>query len=149
MRDTISKKYKAIFNLFTSFGYFDEESSNIDVLKNFKNAIESTGHVVIDFLNIEKIKTNLKNEEVLNKGGIQFHIKRYVQGEFLIKTISFEADNKNHNYVEKVHCLTLDKAKEFALEAKMNIKNIFGTYDLQPFDKVTSDRLILILQWSI
>lgn len=146
MRDIISNKYEAIFNLFTSFGYFNEESSNISVLKNFKNAIGSSGHVVIDFLNIEKIKNNLKKEEVLKKGGIQFHIKRFVQGDFLIKTISFEADNKNHNYVEKVHCLTLDKAKEFAMEAKIKIKDIFGTYDLQPFDKTTSDRLILILQ---
>lgn len=146
MRDVISKKYKAIFNLFTSFGYFDEESSNIDVLKNFKNAIDSNGHVIIDFLNIEKIKNNLKKEEVLRKGGIHFHIKRYVRDEFLIKTISFEADKQKHNYMEKVHCLTLNKAKEFAMKAKMDIKDIFGTYDLQPFDKITSDRLILILQ---
>jgi cyclopropane fatty-acyl-phospholipid synthase-like methyltransferase len=146
MRHAISKKYKAIFNLFTSFGYFDEESSNIDVLKNFKNAIESDGHVIIDFLNIEKIKNNLKKEEVFEKGGILFHIKRCIQGEFLIKTISFEADNKDHNYMEKVHCLTLDKAKEFAMEAKLNIKSIFGGYNLVPFDKENSDRLILILQ---
>ena len=36
MRNKISKQYDAIFNLFTSFGYFDEESVNIEVLKNFK-----------------------------------------------------------------------------------------------------------------
>jgi hypothetical protein len=48
--------------------------------------------------------------------------------------------------MEKVHCLTLDKAKEFAMEAKLNIKSIFGGYNLAPFDKENSDRLILILQ---
>lgn len=146
MRHVISKKYKAIFNLFTSFGYFDEDRSNIDVLKNFKNAIESDGHIVIDFLNIEKIKNNLKKEEVFEKGGIEFHVKRYIQNNFLIKNISFNTENKDHNYMEKVHCLTLEKAKEFAMEAKLDIKHLFGTYDLKPFDKITSDRLILILQ---
>lgn len=146
MRNIISKKYKAIFNLFTSFGYFDEDLSNINILKNFKNALEDDGHIVIDFLNISKIRNNLIGEEVFVKGGIEFHIKRYIKDDFLTKTISFNADNEQHKYMEKVQCLTLNKMNKFAEKAKLDIKHTFGTYDLQPFDENNSDRLILILQ---
>ena len=146
MRNIISKKYKAIFNLFTSFGYFDEDHSNISILKNFKNALEDNGHIVIDFLNISKIRNNLIEEEVFDKAGIEFHIKRKIKDNFLTKTISFNADNEEHRYMEKVQCLTLNKMKKLAENAKIDIKHTFGTYDLQPFNENTSDRLILILQ---
>lgn len=146
MRNMISKKYKAIFNLFTSFGYFDEDHHNINILKNFKNALEKDGHIVIDFLNISKIRNNLIGEEVFDKGGIEFHIKRSIKDNFLTKTISFKADNEQHKYMEKVQCLTLNKIEKLAEKARLDIKHTFGTYDLQPFDENTSDRLILILE---
>ena len=146
MRNVISKKYKAIFNLFTSFGYFDEDHSNISILKNFKNALEEDGHIVIDFLNITKIRNNLIGEEIFDKGGIEFHIKRDIKNNFLTKMITFQADNEQHSYVEKVQCLTVDKIEILAKAAKLKIKHTFGTYDLKPFDEKNSDRLILILQ---
>ena len=146
MRNAISKKYKAIFNLFTSFGYFDEDKSNISILKNFKNAINKDGHIVIDFLNISKIRSNLIKEEIFIKGGIEFHIKRHINDNFLTKIISFRADNEEHNYMEKVQCLSLEKIIKFATESQLKVKNIFGAYDLSPFDEKTSDRLILVLQ---
>ena len=146
MRNVISKKYKAIFNLFTSFGYFDEDKSNISILKNFKNAIDKDGHIIIDFLNISKISNNLIKKEVFKKGGIEFHIKRYIKNGFLTKIITFQADNEEHSYMEKVQCLTLEKIEKFAKESQLSVKNIFGAYDLTPFDEKTSDRLILVLQ---
>ena len=146
MRNKIVNQYDAIFNLFTSFGYFDEEAVNIEVLKNFKNGIKKDGHIVIDFLNIKKIKKNLIKEEVHLKEGIEFHINRQIENNFLIKNISFRADNEEHNYVEKVQCLSLEKMKEFVNDSHLTVKHVFGNYDLHRFDEDTSDRLILILQ---
>jgi cyclopropane fatty-acyl-phospholipid synthase-like methyltransferase len=146
MRDEIKNKYKAIFNLFTSFGYFNDEDTNIKVFKNFKNALETEGYIVIDFLNIIKIKHHLIKEEIFNKNGIEFQIKRSIQDEFLIKNISFEADGKKHHYTEKVQYLTLEKFRNFAEKSQLCIKHVFGNYDLKPFDKNSSDRLIIILQ---
>ena len=55
MRDPLHGKYNAIFNLFTSFGYFDDDKTNITVLKNFKKALYKNGFIVVDFLNITKV----------------------------------------------------------------------------------------------
>ena len=60
MRDPLSHQYDAIFNLFTSFGYFNEESTNIRILKNFKNALLPGGHIAVDFLNLKKVIKDLE-----------------------------------------------------------------------------------------
>lgn len=146
MRKKITKKYNAIFNLFTSFGYFQDDKTNIEVLKNFKNGIKKDGFVVIDFLNIEKIKHNLIAEDNFEKNGIIFHIKRSIQDGFLIKNINFKADEMEHNYTEKVQSLSLENIMSFAEQANLKVKNIFGDYNLSSFDEKKSERLILILQ---
>ena len=43
MRDAFQTKFNAIFNLFTSFGYFSDEQTNIQVLKNLKNGLKENG----------------------------------------------------------------------------------------------------------
>lgn len=146
MRDPIFGKYDVIFNLFTSFGYFDDDRYNIKVLTNFKESLNKNGSVIIDFLNIEKVKQNLIAEDVFEKNEIEFHIKRYVKNGFLIKDIVFNTDGREHNYVEKVQCLDLYQINNFAKQAGLTIKNVFGDYNLNAFDKDKSDRLILILK---
>ncbi len=146
MREPLLKKYHAIFNLFTSFGYFEEDTTNIAVLENFKQALLKNGKIVIDFLNINKIKQHLIAEETFEKNGLTFHITRAIKEEILIKKISFEADGKLHDYTEKVQCLTLEKMEKLARMANLNVLHTFGDYNLSPYDKNDSERLILVLQ---
>jgi len=146
MRNALEGKYDAIFNLFTSFGYFNDEQTNVRVLKNFKKVVNQNGHIIIDFLNIKKIEKELIPEEEVTKNGISFLIKKSITNEFLIKDIFFNADGKKHHYTEKVQCLDLNKFKNFALMANLKVQNIFGDYSLNPFEENISDRLILILQ---
>lgn len=146
MRNTMEGKYDAIFNLFTSFGYFNNELTNVIVLKNFKKSVSQNGYIIIDFLNIKKIEKELIPKEEITKGGISFLIKKSITNQFLTKDIFFNTNGKKHHYTEKVQCLDLDKFKDFALMANLKVQNVFGDYSLNPFDKNKSDRLILILQ---
>ncbi len=146
MRNAVEGKYDAIFNLFTSFGYFNDELTNVLVLKNFKKAVNLNGHIIIDFLNIKKIEKELIPKEEITKSGVTFLIKKSITNQFLVKDIFFNADDKKHHFTEKVQCLDLDKFKDFALRANLKVQNVFGDYSLNPFDENKSDRLILILQ---
>lgn len=146
MRDPLSGNYNAIFNLFTSFGYFDEEKTNLKVLELFKNALLPGGYIVIDFLNVIKIENELVAETCINKNGINFNIKKYFKSEFLIKEISFDIKGTEHNYIEKLQCLNLNKMKDMAHNLSLNAIHVFGDYKLSKFDESKSDRLILILQ---
>ena len=43
MRETCNEKYDAIFNLFTSFGYFEDDADNYKTIKAIHNSLTETG----------------------------------------------------------------------------------------------------------
>ena len=145
MRTEFTTKFDAIFNLFTSFGYFDEEM-NIKVLQNLKKGLKKKGVLVIDFMNVAYVKQHLVTKESVIKSGIEFNITRSIVDNFIIKEIRFLANGEAHYFTEKVHFLPLETLKMYIKKAGLTLKNIFGTYALTEFDISTSSRLILILE---
>ena len=51
--------FNTVFNLFTSFGYFDNEEDNLRTIKAIKANLSSNGLAVIDFLNVCYVASNL------------------------------------------------------------------------------------------
>lgn len=146
MREDLIYKYDAIFNLFTSFGYFDDDQTNISVLKKFKEGLIKEGVLVIDFLNINKIKEKLITTERIQKDYILFKISRSIEKEQLVKTIDFEVDEEQFHFEEKVRSFSLKDFQNMSDQAGLEIIKVFGNYELEPFDPVNSDRLILLLK---
>lgn len=146
MRNPFKNKYSAILNLFTSFGFFEDDKEDIAILQNIKKGLLPNGFAVIDFMNAVKVTANLVPSEVQTIDGITFHITRYVEKEFIVKEICFEADGQQHTYFEKVKSLNLEKINTYITSVGFKIKHIFGNYQLADFDPKTSDRLILVLE---
>lgn len=146
MRDEFVTKFDAIFNLFTSFGYFDKEKTNIKVLKNLKKGLNSSGVLVLDFLNIDYVAQHLIDNQVITKSAIDFNITKSITNNFIIKDIEFTADNKQHKHTEYVRNINLEMFKAYFEEAGLKLKHIFGDYNLTEFNKETSKRLILIAE---
>ena len=146
MRNRFNNKYNAILNLFTSFGFFENDKEDIKVLKNIKNGLKPNGIAIIDFMNVKKVIANLVEEETKTIQGITFRINRYVKDGFIVKEINFEAEGKKHTYFEKVKCLDLPKIKSFLHLVDFKIKHTFGNYQLDTYHEETSDRLILVLE---
>ena len=144
MRQPFNNKYDSVFNLFTSFGYFEDDKEDILILQNIKNGLNKDGYFVFDFLNAEKVKLNLVEKETKTVDNIIFNIKREIKNGFILKHIDFFADDKNHSYTEQVKYLDLEKMTSYLEEVGFTIKNIFGNFDLDPFNTKTSDRLIII-----
>ncbi len=144
MRNPLQKKYDAILNLFTSFGYFEDDNVDIQILRNIKKGLKKNGVAVIDFLNVEKVQQNLVKKEVKTVDGIDFYIQRKIENDFIIKEIFFFADNEQHFYTERVKFLDETKMKNYLQKAGLKITATFGDYQLNPFNSKTSNRLILI-----
>lgn len=140
------EQFDAVFNLFTSFGYFEEDSEDILVLKNIKNCLKENGFFVFDFLNTSFVKNTLVKKEIKIVDGISFYIKREIVDGFILKHISFFADGENHHYTERVKYLDLQKMNSFFEKVGLNLKYVFGDYQLNAFDENNSKRLILIAQ---
>lgn len=146
MRDPFTTKFDAIFNLFTSFGYFDEEKTNIKVLQNLKEGLKKEGVLVIDFMNVVYVKKHHIKKEIVTKNNINFTITRSVTDHFIVKDIRFTADGREHHYTERVKYLPLITLKEYLKKANLKLKHTFGEYSLTNFDSENSSRLILILE---
>jgi SAM-dependent methyltransferase len=146
MRDPFPTKYDAIFNLFTSFGYFENDSDNIRTLKAICESLTEYGFAVIDFMNVHRVIENLVPQEVKTVEGIDFHIKRYVEDNHIIKEIHFTDKGKTYDFVEKVQALTLPDFEQMMEEAGIYLLDVFGDYRLRKFYKHESDRLIMIFK---
>jgi SAM-dependent methyltransferase len=139
-------KFDAIFNLFTSFGYFEAEEDNLKTLIAIKESLTDYGFAVIDFMNVNSVLENLIPEETKEVDGIVFHIKRYLADSFIIKEIDFEDQGKKYHFEEKVKAYTLDDFKRMMEEAGIYLLDTFGDYKLKKFHKNTSERLIMIFK---
>ena len=144
MRDPIDHSYDAIFNLFTSFGYFEDDKDDIMVLNNIKKGLNKDGVFVFDFLNAAKLEATLVKEETKIVEEITFNIQREIKDGFILKHISFTAANVAHSYTERVKYLDLPKMTSYLNKAGFQVEAIFGDYNLTTFEKNTSDRLILV-----
>ncbi|WP_298512687.1 bifunctional 2-polyprenyl-6-hydroxyphenol methylase/3-demethylubiquinol 3-O-methyltransferase UbiG [uncultured Kordia sp.] len=140
------QQFDAVFNLFTSFGYFEHESDNLRTIKSIKAELNEHGFGVIDFLNADFIIENLVENEIKEVDGIIFRLHRYVEDGFIYKDIRFEADGRDHHYTEKVKALSLKDFESYFTAADINLLAIFGDYSLGKFNKKTSTRLIMIFK---
>ena len=146
MREPFEEKYDAIFNLFTSFGYFENDEDNLTTLKAIKDSLSEYGFAVIDFMNVPQVLETLVPEETKTVDEIEFHIKRYLKDGHIYKEIDFEDKGQKFHFTEKVKALTLQDFEQLMEEAGIYLLDIFGDYKLKKFHKTESERLIMIFK---
>ncbi|MCL5128412.1 MULTISPECIES: bifunctional 2-polyprenyl-6-hydroxyphenol methylase/3-demethylubiquinol 3-O-methyltransferase UbiG [unclassified Algibacter] len=138
--------FDAVFNLFTSFGYFDDEADNLRTIKAIKADLNEFGFGVIDFMNSEFVIDNLVPEEVKTVDGIDFYLKRYVEDGYIIKDIAFTADGKAYKFQERVRGFTLADFEALFEQADVYLLDVFGDYKLGKFSRKSSERLVMIFK---
>lgn len=147
MRDPLpAKSFDLVLNLFTSFGYFENQKENVSVLKNIYQSLNSKGSLVIDFFNAEYVLNNLVKSEIVSKNDIEFHIERSVDNGFIQKKIAFSVNDAPYQFCEKVQLFRLADFQQMLLESGFEIKSVFGDYNLGKFVAAESKRLILIAE---
>lgn len=146
MREIIpNESFAAIFNLFTSFGYFDSSAENERVIQAVNSMLDEKGIFVIDFMNARKIINNLVLSEEKIIDDIHFSIRRKWDKEHIYKFIDVVEGMESHSFMERVQSLFIADFKNL-LNGKFIIKNVFGDYQLNSFDEEESDRLIIIAE---
>lgn len=138
------KQFDAVFNLFTSFGYFEDEADNLNTIKAIKANLKPNGIGVIDFMNSNYVLANLVSENTKTVDGIAFHLKRYVENGYLIKDIRFTVEAVDYNFQERVKTFTLEDFKAMFEKAGIQLLEVFGDYKLKKYHPEFSERLIMI-----
>jgi SAM-dependent methyltransferase len=147
MRNTYKPiTFDFILNLFTSFGYFDDETDNQKVVNAMKQGLKSDGLLVIDFMNVHKTIKNLVPHQTITRQNIDFKLARYLHKGFITKDIFFTDGQQSYQFQERVKALDMSHFAEYFAEAGLSLKQTFGDYELSPFSADTSDRLIMIVE---
>ncbi|WP_400192928.1 class I SAM-dependent methyltransferase [Hymenobacter sp. B81] len=136
-----------VLNLFTSFGYFDEEAENVVALRHAADALRPGGKLVIDFMNTERTIRELVSHEEKLVDGTRFLLSRHLDRDFIVKDIRFRDDQGREQYFqERVRALSRERFEEYFYLAGLRLAEVLGDYDLRPYDAASSARMIFILK---
>jgi 2-polyprenyl-3-methyl-5-hydroxy-6-metoxy-1,4-benzoquinol methylase len=150
MREIIAhRKFDAVFNLFTSFGYFEDTSDNEKVIQSIFEMLNPKGILVIDFMNVQRVLERMILEETKIVAGIEFELHRKYTGSHIIKAINFADEGINFSYQEKVQALKKEDFESLLSHNGFSLMHVFGDYNLNDFNENLSDRLILIAQKNV
>lgn len=138
--------YNYVLNLFTSFGYFDNPKDDYATIASVNKALKAEGIFVLDFMNADKVITNLIPHEKKTSENIEFTITKKVENNFIIKNIAFTDKGNEYNFQEKVKALSLTDFERYFSASQLKVVHLFGDYNLSKFDNLNSDRLIIVGQ---
>ncbi len=137
--------YDVVFNLFTSFGYFEEKKDDLRVIDAIHYALRENGVLVLDYLNAAPLMDNEPHvgKEILRDGYV-FNTTKKIEDGKVVKEIRVTDQGEEHEFRESVQLLTLDDFKSMFLEVGLKLEKVFGDYQLGPFHPEESPRLIMI-----
>lgn len=131
------------FNLFTSFGYFDDPKDDHKALSNISQSMKNEAYFIQDYINIDYIKANIITQENFMEDDIQFVISRKIENNFVKKFIQVQDKGKVYNFEEQVRIYNQDSLKDLHIANGLIPLFQFGDYNLSDFN-IYSPRLIII-----
>lgn len=139
-----ANSFDYVFNLFSSFGYFDSDAEDKAAIAAMYGNLKPGGLLILDYLNTEFAVKNLKQREIVPRGELQFHITKRLDNGFIKKKIEFLVNGEHYCYEEQLKIINRSKFEELLRAAGFVLQYAFGDYDLHDFKGATSPRLILV-----
>ena len=134
------------FNFFTSFGYFKTRREHDDAIRTIANSIKKGGLFVIDYLNVHYAEEHLIHNETKQIGTTLYDIHRWDDETHFYKkiTVSDPLLSKPIEYTEKVAKFSLGDFTDMLAFQHMQVQEVFGDYQFNPYDIKKTPRLIVI-----
>ena len=135
-----------ILNFFTSFGYFEAERENFQVLEEIVRVLTPGGHFLIDLFNRDQVIAGLVPSERYSASGGEVEIERWFDEEKqrVNKKISIHgADGRVKTFLETVRAYREEEVTIGLRWAGLEVTAVYGDFDGGAFE-LDSPRLILV-----
>ncbi|MEO8578922.1 MAG: methyltransferase domain-containing protein [Gemmatimonadales bacterium] len=122
------ESFDLVVNLFTSFGYFEDDREHERVLSCVCASMKRGGTLVIDFLNASQVRRDLVpyDEQVENGITIEQHRAISPDNRFVEKTIRLRERGKE--YIERVRLFSPRDLERMLDAAGFKVEKLFGDY---------------------
>lgn len=134
------------FNFFTSFGYFRTLREHQASIRTISSSLKPGGEFVIDYLNTHYVEEHLKPVNDVEIDGTNFHLTRWMDENHFYKKIEVERDDFTEPlvYTEKVAKFSPGDFTDMLSYQGLQVKEIFGDYELNNYHIRQSPRMIII-----
>jgi SAM-dependent methyltransferase len=141
----LEESFDAIFNLFTSFGYFATDDENIQVLEEIHRLLKADGQFIIDFLNPAYVAAHLIAYSKRQEEGIIIEEFREISSSFVMKRIELTPEQgAKRTYHEQVKLYSLKQFESMFASAGLKLESVYGGYDGTEYREQHSPRLIMV-----
>ena len=141
-------QFDAVISMFTSFGYFESEVDNLQVLTEISKALKPGGRVLIDLINREwVIANNRPTERRENTDGTVVLEERKLNLETSQNHVTFtfvDAHGKRRESVgHRIRLYTLTEVIQMMGDAGLTYERACGGFDSEPYTASTR-RMIVV-----
>ncbi len=121
--------FSLVVNLFTSFGYFQDDASHIEVVQEVARVTSPGGTFVLDFLNTRHLRETLVPYDERDIGGKIIEQRREISddGRFVIKHICIRGESGE--FTERVRLFNPDELRDMMEDAGFLVTSTYGNYD--------------------
>lgn len=137
--------FDAVINLYTSFGFYENLSDEIKILKNMHSSLKKGGKMLIDLLGKELLASIYKERDWQEIDGILFLEERTItpNWEKIHNRWIAIKDGKRRDYNFELRLFSGVELKNLLLEAGFSSVELYGDLDDSPYD-TNASRLIAI-----
>ncbi len=135
-----------VLNFFTSFGYFESEKQNFQVLAEIERVLAPGGRYLIDFLNLDRVLATLEPQEIRREGDRRVRIERWFDETTrrINKRIRVETPSgPPRTFLESVRGYRRNEVEMGLSWAGLRLTETYGNFEGDPFEP-DSERLILV-----
>jgi len=133
--------FSGLVNFFTSFGYFEAEDENLQVVREMSRVLAAGAPFLFDYLNVHRELENLVRRETLDTPRGPVKIERWFDGAERSFNKRIQIGEKR--YLERVRGYDLDEVSSMFASCSLSIRAVFGDFDGADYTR-TSPRLILV-----
>ncbi|WP_029192613.1 class I SAM-dependent methyltransferase [Paenibacillus harenae] len=137
--------YDAVVNLFTSFGYFDQDEENRKVLSEIDKVLKPRGKWIIDYLNPDVVVSRLIHESERKENSVTIREVRRVEDGMVKKQIAVcEEEGSPRHYIEQVKLYTFTDFERMLQGTSLVLDQAYGDYSGSEYVAAVSPRMILV-----
>jgi SAM-dependent methyltransferase len=134
------------FNFFTSFGYFRTRREHDDAIRTIARGLKPNGGLVMDYLNVHYCENHLLPGVTKRLSGTIYDIEKWDDEDHFYKKIKISDPSLQAplEFTEIVEKFSLGDFTDMLSYQGLQVLDVFGDYDLHPYDISKTPRLIVV-----